>query len=84
MIYNNPDVSGLLISPDLLYRLSKIDKIVAVKDNTPIIDHYFLNSAMIDPSDMVLLNGRGELQFLGSAAYGFKYRGFVTFIINLL
>ena len=82
MIYNNPDVSGLLIGPDLMHKLSKIDNIVAVKDNSPIIDHYFMNSATIDSRDMVLLNGRGELQFLGSAAYGYKYRGFVTFIGN--
>ncbi|MBD3157966.1 MAG: hypothetical protein GF309_04195 [Candidatus Lokiarchaeota archaeon] len=82
MIYNNPDVSGLLIDPDLMHRLSKLDNIVAVKDNTPIVDHYFINAARIDPKDIVLLNGRGEIQFPGSAAYGFEYKGFVTFVGN--
>ncbi|GAJ22972.1 unnamed protein product, partial [marine sediment metagenome] len=33
MIYNNADVSGALIPPDLMARLSKIDNIIAVKDN---------------------------------------------------
>jgi 4-hydroxy-tetrahydrodipicolinate synthase len=82
MIYNNPDVSGLLVGPELMHRLSKIDNIAAVKDNTPLVEHYFMNSAQIDSDDMVLLNGRGELEFVGSAAYGYKYRGFVTFIAN--
>ncbi len=82
MIYNNPDVSGLLIDPDLMLRLSKLDNIAALKDNTPIVDHYFMNSAQIDPKDMVLLNGRGDLEFVCSAAYGLRYKGFISFIAN--
>jgi 4-hydroxy-tetrahydrodipicolinate synthase len=82
MIYNNPDVSGSLIDPALMKMLSKIDNIVAVKDNTPIIDDYFLNSATVNPEDMVLINGRGEIQYVGSAAYGFRYKGFVTWVGN--
>jgi 4-hydroxy-tetrahydrodipicolinate synthase len=82
MIYNNPDVSGSLIDPALMQMLSKIDNIVAVKDNTPIIDDYFLNSATVNPEDMVLINGRGEIQYVGSAAYGFRYKGFVTWVGN--
>jgi len=82
MVYNNPDVSGSLIGPALMKKLSKIGNVVAVKDNTPIIDDYFLNSASINPEDMVLLNGRGEIQYVASAAYGFRYKGFVTWVGN--
>jgi 4-hydroxy-tetrahydrodipicolinate synthase len=82
MIYNNPDVSGALIGPDLMHRLSQIENIVALKDNSPVIQQYFFNSALIDPEDMVLLNGRGEMAFVGSASYGIKYRGVVSYSSN--
>lgn len=82
MIYNNPDVSGALIDPDLMQRLSKIENIVALKDNTPNAAEYFMKSTLIAPEDMALLNGLGELHYVGAAAYGFRYKGFVTFIGN--
>lgn len=82
MIYNNPNVSGSLISPDLMRRLSQVDNIVAVKDNTPNAADYAMEAALIDPEDMVLLNGLGELHYIGSAAYRGRYKGFVTFIGN--
>jgi 4-hydroxy-tetrahydrodipicolinate synthase len=82
MIYNNPDVSGTFIPPDLMERLSKIDNIIAVKDNASNVEAYALKALMIDPENMVLLNGYGELHYIGSAAYGYRYRGFVTFIGN--
>ncbi|MBA7575749.1 4-hydroxy-tetrahydrodipicolinate synthase [subsurface metagenome] len=82
MIYNNPDVSGTLIPPDLMARLAKIDNIVATKDNATNAADYAFKALTIDPEDMVLLNGCGEVHYVGSAAYGLKYRGFVNFIGN--
>ena len=82
MIYNNPDVSGALIGPDLMSRLSKIDNIAALKDNSPIANHFFFNSVMTDPNDMVLLNGRGEIDYVGAAAFGFRYKGVVSYSSN--
>ena len=82
MIYNNPDVSGAIIDPELMARLSKIDNIVALKDNTPIVGEYFFKTLLIEPQDMALLNGMGEIAYVGAAAYGFRYKGFVTFIGN--
>ena len=82
MIYNNPDVSGALIDPFLMKRLSEIENVVALKDNTPNVAEYAWKSFLIKPEDMALLNGLGEMHFVGSAAYGYKYRGFVTFIAN--
>ena len=80
--YNNPAVSGLMIDPELTQRLSKIENIVALKDNSPNAADYALKAALIDPDDMILLNGLGELHYFGSAAGGLNYRGFVTFIGN--
>ena len=82
MIYNNPDVSGALIPPDLMARLSKIDNIVATKDNATNAADYAFKALTIDPEDMVLLNGQGEIHYVASAAYGLRYKGFVTFLAN--
>jgi len=82
MVYNNPAVSGLMIDPELTYRLSKIENIVALKDNSPNAGDYAWKAALIDPNDMVLLNGLGELHYFGSAACGLNYRGFITYIGN--
>ena len=82
MIYNNPDVSGVLIPPDLMARLSKIDNIVATKDNATNAADYAFKALTIDPEDMVLLNGQGEIHYVASAAYGLRYKGFVTFFAN--
>lgn len=80
--YNNPDVSGTLMPPDLMARLSKIDNIIASKDNSPTAASYFWKAVSIDPEDMVLLNGLGEVEYVAAAAYGLKYRGFVNTIGN--
>lgn len=82
MIYNNAAVSGTLIPPDLMARLAKIDNIIAVKDNATNAADYAFKALTIAPEDMVLLNGLGEIHYVGSAAYGYKYRGFITFIGN--
>lgn len=82
MVYNNPAVSGVLIDPALTQRLSKIENIVALKDNSPNAGDYAWKAALIDENDMVLLCGLGEMHYVGSAAYGLKYKGFVTFIGN--
>ncbi len=82
MVYNNPDVSGAIIDPQLMARLAKINNIVALKDNTPIVGEYFFKTLLIEPEDMALMNGLGEIGYLASAAYGLRYKGFVTFIGN--
>ena len=82
MVYNNPDVSGAIIDPELMARLSKIDNIIALKDNTPILGELFSKTLLIEPEDMALLHGAGEVGYVGSAAYGLRYKGFVTFIGN--
>jgi len=82
MIYNNPDVTGAVIDPELVARLSRIDNVVALKDNTPIAGEFFFKTLLVEPKDMAFLNGMGEISYMASAAYGFRYRGFVTFIAN--
>jgi len=82
MIYNNADVSGTLIPPDLMARLAKIKNIIAVKDNATNAADYAFKALTIDPEDMVLLAGQGEVHYVGAAAYGLRYKGFVTSYAN--
>jgi len=82
MIYNNPDVAGAVIDSELVARLSRIDNIVALKDNTPIAGEFFFKTLLVESEDMAFLNGMGEIGYVASAAYGFRYRGFITFIAN--
>ena len=82
VIYNNADVSGTLVPPDLMAKLAKIENIIAVKDNATNAADYAFKALTIDPEDMVLINGKGEIHYIGAAAYGLKYRGFVSFIAN--
>ena len=82
MIYNNADVSGTLIPPDLMARLSKINNIVATKDSATTASDYAFKAMTIDSEDMVLINGQDEIHYVGAAAYGFRYKGFATFLAN--
>ncbi len=82
MIYNNPDVTGAVIDPEMAARLSQIGNVVAIKDNTPIATEFFFKALLVKPGDMSLLNGMGEIAYVASASYGFGYRGFVSFIAN--
>jgi 4-hydroxy-tetrahydrodipicolinate synthase len=82
MLYNYPDVSGTMIDPSLTQRLSKIENIVALKDNSPSVGDYFAKATMIDQEGMVLLCGLGETAYVGAAAYGFRYKGLMTVIGN--
>jgi len=82
MVYNYAAVSGALIPPDLMRRLSKIDNIVATKDNATSVTDYAFKALTIDPEDMVLIAGLGEVHYIGAAAYGFRYKGFVSVIAN--
>jgi len=81
LIYNNIDVSGLKIDPILMQRLSKIENIVGCKDNTPLASEFMYKSVLISPEDMVFVHG-GPISYPAAAAYGFRYKGFVTFIGN--
>jgi 4-hydroxy-tetrahydrodipicolinate synthase len=76
MVYNNPDVSASWIKPPLMAKLSKIPNIIAVKENTPYIMSYYAMIKAVDPKDMAILCGTGELPFSFAALYGCP--GFIT------
>lgn len=80
MIYNNPAVSKLWMPPQLMEKCSKHPNIVADKENTPDVTCFKAMSDAIDPADMSVLCGLGDLQFAYAAALGCP--GFVSWTAN--
>lgn len=80
MIYNNPTTTKLWIPPELMARLSKIPNIVADKENTANALAYYWMQKAIDPDDMVIICGIGQLMYPFFALYGCP--GFVTELAN--
>ncbi|MHC4459631.1 MAG: dihydrodipicolinate synthase family protein, partial [Planctomycetota bacterium] len=80
MIYNNPATSKLWIPPDLMARLSKIENIIADKENTTNAVAYYWMQKAVDPKDMVIICGIGQLMYTFCAVYGCP--GFVTELTN--
>ena len=80
MIYNNPVISKLWIPPELMARLSKIENVVALKENTADALKYYWMQKAVDPEDMVIICGIGQLMFPFEAIYGCP--GFVTELAN--
>lgn len=80
MIYNNPVTSKLWIPPDLMVRLSKIENIIADKENSPNPMNYYEMQRAVDPEDMVIVCGLGQFMYQFWALYGCP--GFFTELAN--
>jgi len=80
MVYNNAVASKLWIPPDLMARLSKIENVVADKENTASAGAYYAMQRAVDPADMVIVAGLGHLMFSFEALYGCP--AFVTELVN--
>jgi 4-hydroxy-tetrahydrodipicolinate synthase len=81
MIYNNPAVSKLWMTPHLMARCAEHPRIVADKENTSDVTLYKAMRDAVDPARMSVLCGLGDLQFAYVAALGCP--GFVTWTANL-
>jgi 4-hydroxy-tetrahydrodipicolinate synthase len=82
IIYNNPDVSAILLPPDFLARLAEIDNVVACKDNATSFNDLANKALSKGLEKITLLAGNGEIQYLAAASYGFVYQGFVSSLAN--
>jgi 4-hydroxy-tetrahydrodipicolinate synthase len=80
MIYNNPTTTKLWIPPPLMARLSKIPNIVADKENTTNALAYYWMQKAVEPKDMVIICGIGQLMYPFFALYGSP--GFVSELAN--
>jgi 4-hydroxy-tetrahydrodipicolinate synthase len=79
-IYNNPAVSGSWIRPYLMARLAEIENIIALKENTPHIMHYYQMRRTLDAEKMTVLCGLGEMMYSFEVVYGCA--GFVSAVAN--
>lgn len=79
-IYNNPAVSSSWINPELMARLSEIENIIGLKENTPHITYYRQMIRTLDPAKIATLCGLGEVMYSFEVVYGCL--GFVTWIGN--
>lgn len=79
-IYNNPAVSSSWIDSDLMARLSEIENIIGLKENTPHITYYRQMIRTLDPAKIATLCGLGEVMYSFEVVYGCL--GFVTWIGN--
>lgn len=82
VVYNNPDVTGTWIRPDLMRRLSRLDNVVAAKENSDVTARNYAETRAIDPEDMTLVCGMGHSSYVAKASLGHRYRGFVSTIGN--
>jgi len=80
MIYNNPVASKLWIPPDLMVRLSKIKNIIADKENTANAAAFYWMQRAVNPADMVIICGIGQLLYPFEAVFGCP--GYVTELAN--
>lgn len=85
------DLDGLKENTEFLVNFAKNgDKDLVIMTNGSTTECYAMSieeqkaviKTVVDPEDMALINGAGELHYPGSAAYGLRYRGFVTWIGN--
>ncbi|MDE0623775.1 MAG: dihydrodipicolinate synthase family protein [Bryobacterales bacterium] len=80
MVYNNPTTSKLWIPPELMARLSKIGNIVANKENTTNPMAYYAMHKALDPEEMVMVCGLGQMMYPYEVLFGCP--GFVTELTN--
>lgn len=80
MVYNNAITSKLHIDPPLLKRLSKIENIIACKENIWNIMGFYAAVKAVDPKDMVMICGVGQMMYKYEAPFGAT--GYVTELAN--
>ena len=81
MIYNNPAVSKLWMTPRLMARCADHPNIVADKENAAEVTLFKAMRDAVDPAKMTVVCGLGDLQFAYEAALGCP--GFVSWTANL-
>jgi 4-hydroxy-tetrahydrodipicolinate synthase len=81
MIYNFAEITKSWIDPRLMVRLSQIENIVAVKENTQHIGQYYQMQRALDPDKIAILAGLGEMVFPFEALYP-ACKGFVSGLAN--
>jgi 4-hydroxy-tetrahydrodipicolinate synthase len=80
-IYNNPHVAGCWVKPHLMKRISKIPKMICDKENSTDVLAVRSMCRAIDPEDMIIIEGMGEVMY--SVVYPFGVKGMVSSMANI-
>lgn len=70
VLYNNPFTAGCWADPNLLARLSKIDNLVGVKENAGSGGQWGAIARAVNPDDLSMICGIGEVMYPAAAVYG--------------
>ena len=79
-IYNNPAASKLWLPMPVIKRLSKVDNIIGLKENTNNPNAFLGMLQNIDPNDMSIFAGLGHFMYQYMCFHGCK--GYVTEMLN--
>jgi len=79
-IYNNPAASKLWLPMPVIQRLSKVDNIIGLKENTNNPNAFLSMIQNIDPNDMSIFAGLGHFMYQYMCFHGCK--GYVTEMLN--
>ena len=79
-IYNNPAASKLWLPMPVIKRLSQVDNIIGLKENTNNPNAFLGMLQNIDPKDMSIFAGLGHFMYQYMCFHGCK--GYVTEMIN--
>ena len=80
-IYNNPQVAGCWVKPHLMKRISKIPNVICDKENSTDMLAVRRMCRTLDPADMNVVEGMGEVLY--SIAYSFGIKGLVSSFANI-
>jgi 4-hydroxy-tetrahydrodipicolinate synthase len=80
-IYNNPHVAGCWVKPALMKRISKIPKMICDKENSADVLAVRNMCRMVDPKDMSIIEGMGEVMY--SVVYPLGVKGMVSSMANV-
>lgn len=80
-IYNNPHVAGCWVKPPLMKRISKIPQMICDKENSLDILAVRKMCRTVDPKEMTIVEGMGEVLY--SVAYAFGIKGMVSGMSNI-
>ncbi len=70
IVYNQSGATGSWIKPALMKRISLVPNIVAVKENVSDFPSFYAMSKALDPANMVMFTGIGELMYSVEVLYG--------------
>ena len=79
-IYNNPATSKMWVGPQTLQKLSKVDNIVGLKENTDNMMNFLSIMQTLDKKDISIFAGLGHCVYQFLCMYGLT--GYVTELLN--